>query len=241
MLKSSILKADHVITPSKSVRNEIIEEFAVSDERITAIYHGVSRGIQENADLSPSMVRLGVRRFSFFLFVGSIEPRKNLTNILDAYSKLSNEQKNKFPLLIVGNQGWNSGQIHNQIQALERLGEVRYLNHVPDEELRKLYANARALLYPSFYEGFGLPIIEAQSHGTPVISSNVSSMPEVLGDSGVTVDPYDVDSIRLALESLMGDEKFSALRSRSRENAAKFTWSKSLSETLDVYRTVNMS
>ena len=147
--------------------------------------------------------------------------------------------QDRFPLAIVGMKGWLTSQLDSLFASLAQSGRVRPIGYVDDAALALFYASARMLIYPSLYEGFGLPPLEAMASGTPVIASNVSSLPEVVGDAGIQVDPHDVDALREAIRRLAEDDsQWEALRSAGLARAAQFSWERCARETVAVYRKV---
>ena len=171
--------------------------------------------------------------------VGTLEPRKNLSGLLAAYSRLPEKTQGEHPLAVVGMKGWLSDALERQLEPLERRSRVRRLGYVAHEDLPFVYAGAHAFAFPSFYEGFGLPPLEAMACGVPVLISNRSSLPEVAGDAALQVDPEDVEAMTRGLERLLGDEGFRARAVRAGpERAAGFTWERCVDRTVDVYRRV---
>jgi alpha-1,3-rhamnosyl/mannosyltransferase len=241
-LRPEILKAaenaDHIIAVSEAVKQEIIEYFSISPEKVTAIPQAsfISDHPPEPAVLDKFLKSHNLVKKQFFLFVSSIEPRKNITRILDAYESLAPAMKKQYPLVFTGSTGWKSEAVFKRIYRLSNAGLVRYLGYSSDAELQYLYGSAGALVFPSIYEGFGLPIIEAQTMGLPVITSNLSCMPEVAGGAALLVDPYDVYAISGALEQVMLDEGLrQELRINGLVNARQYSWDKTAAKTLDVY------
>ena len=241
-LRPEIIKAaqnaDHIITDSEAVRQEVIEYFAKAPEDVTAI--PLASSLSDDAPDSKSVDRFlsihDLIKQQFLLFVSSIEPRKNIDRLLDAYEALSPEFKRQHPLVLTGSSGWKSKKILKRINMLSDTGLVRYLGYTSDVELKYLYCSAGALAFPSIYEGFGLPIIEAQAMGLPVVTSNLSCMPEVAGDAALFVDPYDVAAISSALEQVMLDESLrEKLKINGLKNARQYSWDKTVAKTLDVY------
>lgn len=230
--------ADHIITVSEAVRLEVIDYFGLPEDTVTAV-HLASSLRQEPpnpASLAQFLAKHGLTDQQFLLFVSSIEPRKNVMRILDAYESLPSEFRKQHPLVLTGSSGWRSEKILDRISSLEAQGVVRYLGYTNDAELNCLYYSAGALVFPSIYEGFGLPIIESQSVGVPVLTSNVSCMPEVAGGAALLVDPFDVDEIAAGLEEIMLDEGLRGeLRAKGFENAQKLSWDTTAAKTLDVY------
>ncbi|MBN9225396.1 MAG: hypothetical protein ABS63_01855 [Microbacterium sp. SCN 70-27] len=172
----------------------------------------------------------------YVLAVGTLEPRKNLERLLDAWLKLDPAVRARFDLALVGARGWEDDGIVGKAEA----AEVRLLGRVSDPELRALYAGASAFAYPSLYEGFGLPPLEAMAAGAPVLTSNLSSLPEVVGDAAVQVDPHDTDAIAHGLERLLTDDALATrLRDAGRARAAGFTWDRTAASTLEALRSAS--
>lgn len=242
LLKPEIIKsaeeADHIITDSEAVKREVVEYFARSPQDVTAIPLASSLGGErpDQAFLKTFLDRHGLSNEHFFLFVSTIEPRKNIDRILDAYESLPEKTQQQYPLVLTGSSGWKSEGVLKRIDTLGQNGLVHYLGYSSDAELRCLYATARALIFPSIYEGFGLPIIEAQAMGLPVVTSKVSCMPEVAGDAALFVDPFDAESIAAALERVTEDAKLrDKLKMAGLENSGQYSWDITADKTLQVY------
>jgi glycosyltransferase involved in cell wall biosynthesis len=237
----ALARCAHVITDAESVRREIIETYAVAPERITAVPLA-AREIFRPRDETACAGTIGRHDLAwrhYFLCVGTLEPRKNLQLAVQAYAGLPAAVQSRFPLVIVGMKGWLTSELDRLLAPLAGSGHVRLIGYVDDDALAALYAAARAMVYPSLYEGFGLPPLEAMASGTPVIASSVSSLPEVVGEAGVLVDPADVEALRTAMRELAEDDRrWEALRSAGLARAAKFSWSRCARETLAVYRQV---
>jgi len=237
----TLRRANHLITDSESVRHELIQRMAWPADRVTAVPLGVDAAFRPHTpdELQPLMQRLGLRSNEYSLCVGTIEPRKNLDRLLAAYEALPQQIRRSFPLVLAGASGWRSGETHARILRAESDGWLRYLSFVPQDDLPKLYAGARLFVYPSLYEGFGLPVLEAMASGTPVITSNVSSLPEVVGDAALLVDPKDIDQIALALQDLLqNEEKRNIAGKAGLARSKSFTWSKCVDQTVAVYLNV---
>ncbi len=174
----------------------------------------------------------------FILAVGTIEPRKNLVRLLEAYRSLL-DRGSTAGLVIAGRKGWRYEGFFERITALRLAERVTLLGPFPDAELPALYSAADVLAFPSLYEGFGLPVLEAMACGTPVVASNTSALPEAAGDAGILVAPHDVAALAGALERVLADPVLAAeLRGRGLAQAARFTWRRAAEATLDLYRTV---
>ena len=175
---------------------------------------------------------------SFILFVGNISPRKNILALLQAFNKLK-KRGIKHKLVIAGKKDQRYEQVLKTLNELNLGGEVIFTGYVPEEDLPKLYNAADLFVYPSLYEGFGLPILEAMACGTPVVASNVSSLPEVAGDAGLLVNPQDVDALTNAMYKVLTDDKLKeSLIDKGLERAKFFSWEKTARETLEVYKEV---
>ena len=171
----------------------------------------------------------------YVLSVATLEPRKNLERLISAWRELDDRLRNAHALVLVGARGWEE----STILLAARESNVHVLGHVTDDDLVALYAGARVFAYPSLYEGFGLPVLEAMSAGVPVITSNCSSLPEVAGDAALLVDPLDPSAIRDALARLLGDSVLATtLRSRGLAQAGRFSWAKTARETLELLRSI---
>jgi len=174
-----------------------------------------------------------------WLSVGTIEPRKNHLTLLEAHDLYWERSSQKRPLVLAGGPGWLSGGVHEKIAIREKEGRVRYAGYVSEDELNQLYAQAFAFIYPSHYEGFGLPVLEAMERGVPVISSSTTSLPEVGGDTVEYFDPRSPEQLAERMLALEGDEAHRmALVEKARHRAAEFSWGRVADETLDFYREV---
>jgi alpha-1,3-rhamnosyl/mannosyltransferase len=234
-------RADLVIAVSEFVRGEIIERFALAPDKVRAIGEGADAIFtpQDAAATRPTLDRLGLKHGSYFLSVGTLEPRKNLQRVLDAYAALPDSLRAACPLVLAGMAGWDTAQAHARIAQLVAAGEIRRLGYLPRADLAMVTAGARVLVYPSLYEGFGLPPLEAMSCGVPVITSNVSSLPEVVGDAGMLVTPTDTGQIREAMERMAVDGDFrEAMAARALVRSRDFSWSRCAQETVAAYRDV---
>ena len=216
----SILRADVVISVSENTARDIVQIFGIERSRIQVVPHGISpkfrpMGGDERAE---ARARLGLPE-RFILFVGTIEPRKNLETLLDAWAMM----RDRPDLVVVGSWGWSFEAIRAK---MARLGpRLHHLDSFDPEELPAIYNLARVLAHPAWYEGFGLPPLEAMACGTPCVVSDRSSLPEVAGDAALIVPAGDADAWRKALERVMGDAQFAAdLRQRGILRAAEFSW-----------------
>lgn len=237
-LPDTLRQADFLITDAESVRQEVIRHFDWPVDRIAAVPLGVSSLFHPRLaqDIDPVLQRYGLLTGGYSLCVGTVEPRKNLTRLLCAYELLPVALRQRWPLVLAGARGWQSGDIHDRIDKGVAVGWVKYLEYVPQEDLPFLYAGARLFAYPSLYEGFGLPPLEAMASGVPVVTSDVSSLPEVVGDAALMVNPLDVGALSAALSRGLEDEVWreSAVR-LGLGRAARLTWANCIDNTVMIY------
>ncbi len=185
-----------------------------------------------------ALQRLGIER-PYILAVGSLEPRKNLIGLLDAMQRLPTAIRDGISLVIAGPEGWKNRAIHERLAQASKELSIRQLGVVPRGDLALLYSYAEAFVYPSFAEGFGLPVLEAMACGAPVVTSNCSALPEVAGDAAMLVDPRDVDALAGAIAKVVGDSGLRlALRRQGLERSRDFSWQRTAEQTLAVYRRV---
>ncbi len=234
LLKTSIKDSDLIITISEHTKKDILSIFDVAPEKIFVTYqpvHQVKPTKPSEAEIYSSLKRYGLKKGKYILFVGTIEPKKNIGRLLDAYGRLSIGM----PLVIVGRKGWLwADELENK-----EMHNVKILENVSRRELPFFYAGAYCLVFPSIYEGFGLPPLEAMSFGCPVITSNVASLPEVCGNAALYTDPYDVSSLKDAIEGLIlnpvARERFARA---GMERAALFSMEKYKERLYDAYKKV---
>jgi glycosyltransferase involved in cell wall biosynthesis len=237
----ALARADHVLTDAAFVKEEIIETYGVSPERITSVPLGARsifrpRSLDECRDVLSSY---GLDYHGYILCVGTLEPRKNLELAIRAYVNLPADFRQRRPLVLVGMRGWLTSSLESLMHPLVATGEVRPLGFTSEGALASLYAGALVLVYPSLYEGFGLPPLEAMASGTPVIVSDRSTLPEVVGAAGVQIAADDEAGLRAALLRFDGDPAFWQQRAEaSLLQASQFSWERCARETLAIYRKV---
>jgi len=236
--------ASKIICCSKNTIRDLQKYFAIPDEKIRLIYQGVDKNVfyligKEEEKMAERMIRFKGIKDPFILYVGTIEPRKNLENILHAFDRLRTRKNFKGKLVVIGMKGWMSDGIEGLIKRLELKNNVIFLGYLSDAELRCFYNKAEVFVFPSFYEGFGFPIIEAFCCGTPVVTSNVSSCPEIAQDAALMADPYDPDDIAEAVAKVINDHELRrTLREKGFKRAGDFSFHKTAKETLKVYEEV---
>ena len=235
LTRLSARRARRLIAVSAHAAAESVRLLGVPSERIDVVYHGVDPAFHPLPDGEAAVFR---RRRGlperFVLFVGTLEPRKNLVRLVEAFARV---RDGRVGLALVGGKGWLYDELFARVEALGLIDEVIFPGYVMKDELPFWYNAATVLAYPSLYEGFGLPVLEAQACGTPVLTSNVSSLPEAAGDAALMVDPYEVEALAAGLERLLADEPLRReLRRHGAIHAGQFTWSRTAQETARVYK-----
>jgi glycosyltransferase involved in cell wall biosynthesis len=225
---------DHIITGSNYTKQEIVDILGVDERMVSVIYHGIDHKIFFKSDADDKDDSLPKK---YILSVGSIEPRKNLKNLILAYNGLDAELKSQYKLLLVGYKGWNNSEIKEMIEKSH--GDVSYLGYVDDKKLAQLYNNVSLFVYPSFYEGFGIPPLEAMACGTPVIVSERSSIPEVCGDAAVYINPDSSEQISQEMSKILRNTHLQEqMIQKGLERAALFSWEESARQHLEVFKKV---
>ncbi|MCR4286660.1 MAG: glycosyltransferase family 4 protein, partial [Deltaproteobacteria bacterium] len=235
--KDAIKYADAIIAISEHTKRDLIEYLGAPPELVTVTHLAAGDDYYEVTD--GEVLRSGRERYrlpeNYILFVGSLEPRKNIKTLLKAYAGMEEGFKKDFPLVIAGGKGWMNSDIPEMVKGLDVEDRVVFAGFIDGADIAAVYSQAVVFAYPSLYEGFGLPILEAMSCGAPVITSNTSSMPEVAGDAAVLVDPTDAGALASALEGVLGDPaKRGEMRKKGLEQASRFSWDRCAKETLDV-------
>jgi glycosyltransferase involved in cell wall biosynthesis len=232
--------AAHVIADSEVTKRDLIERCRATSDRVTVVYPGYDPSfapVRDHARLAAVRERYPVPG-TYVIYVGTLQPRKNLTRLLDAFAGLV-KQGRSVHLLIVGKKGWLYEPLFAQVHQLGLEERVHFAGYVPQEDLPALITAARAFVLPSLYEGFGLPILEAMACGTPVICSNVSSLPEVAGDAAILVDPLDSTQLVGALSRVLDDDRLChQLAQKGLRQVMRFSWVKCAQETLRILQAV---
>ena len=231
--------SDRIIAISCSTKQDLINHFKIPDNKIKVIHLAADEKFQPPEKKSILKFKTEYNlNYPFILYVGTLEPRKNIPTLIKAFYNL---KKYNLPhkLVIAGKKGWKYKSIFETIEKLDLQDDVIFTGYVPSEDLPALYSAADLFVYPSLYEGFGLPPLEAMSCGCPVITSNSSSLPEVIGDAGIMIDPYDIDLLASSMyEVLTNDELKADMIKKGLERAKMFSWEKCARETLEVYEEV---
>ena len=232
----NISRADAIITPSRFIAEEVKKFIPNFTGKVVSI------SLACDTSIFHPQAALGFEKFfssfpkKYLLFTGTIEPRKNLSTLFQAYSLLPDSFKREYPLVIVGADGWKNSFIKEQLRVFINKGEAIYLGYVPVKLLAALYAKAYCLVYPSFYEGFGLPPLEAMSCGCPVIVSRVASLPEVCGDAALYVDPTQAEDLASALLKILSSTELrDSLASKALSRASLFSWENTAKKHLSLF------
>jgi glycosyltransferase involved in cell wall biosynthesis len=239
-IRRTARSADHIVTCSDYSRKDIIRTYGIKSEKVTTVpLAAPDRFRPETDEVKLAEVR---RKYDlageFILGVGSVQPRKNLVRLIEAYSSVATT-RDVPPLLLVGKKAWLFEESLRAAAAHAIADKVRFTGFVPDEDLAALYTLSKFFVYPSFFEGFGIPPLEAMQCGSPVITGDRTSLPEVVGDAGLMVDPLDVGAIKNAMVRMLADGALrEVVRQKGFERAKLFSWKRSAQMTLDVFEKV---
>ena len=238
--RNSAARARKIFTISKFSKDDIIKTYSKDSQDVIVTYPGIKPDLRfKNKDMSMDDLnkKFGIKR-DYILFVGTLQPRKNIERLIEAFSKLNPEKlklKDSLQLVIVGKRGWLYEDILKAPEKYNVQDNVKFLDFVEDNDLPSLYKNALCFVLPSLYEGFGLPVLEAMKNGCPVVTSNVSSLPEVGGDAALYVNPEDCSDIAEKIEKIISNQNLrNDLIKKGYEQVKKFSWEKTASKTLDV-------
>ncbi len=235
----SLRAARRVIAISQATKDDLVRHYGADPTRIAVVHHGLSAGfrpVEDPALLAVARARHGLPA-PYLLYVGTLQPRKNLERLLEAFARAigTSDAARGLTLAIAGRRGWLSAPIEARAKALGVAERVRFLGYLPDADLPALLSGATAFVFPSLYEGFGMPVLEAMACGAPVLTSNSSALPEVAGEAALLVDPRDTDAITAAIARLAADAPLRAeLRARGLARAARFSWERCAQATLAV-------
>lgn len=241
-LKKLVAKATAIVAVSENTRQDIIEFLGVPAEKVHTIYSGLN----VKADMPrPEEERLFIKKHElkkrFILYLGTIEPRKNIAGLIYAYNCLrdNNIDLVDVQLILAGANGWRTKDIYRAWEDSPYRRDIKFLGYVSPQEKELLYRRAEVFIYPSYYEGFGLPPLEAMAHNLPVITSNVASLPEVVGGAALTINPYDINEIAKALELVIIDPELkTSLIKAGQEQIQKFSWEKTAKEYLALFKSL---
>ncbi len=234
--------AAHIIADSRATQRDLLQHCQAAPQRVSVVYPGCDSDVHRHSAAEAAAILERYRIPSpYVIFVGTLQPRKNIGGLLDAFAQVATGSSAAH-LAIVGKQGWLYERLYAQVRRLGLEGRVHFTGYVPQEDLDVLLQGAQVFVLPSLYEGFGLPVLEAMASGTPVICSNVSSLPEVAGDAAILVDPQDTAQLAQALERVLDDAGLrSDLAQRGLRQAKRFAWEECARQTLEILEAVGAS
>lgn len=239
-LKLAMFNSKFIAAISDSTRNDLLKYFEVKSDKIFILPGAADARFKlinkENSQVFKILEKYNIRG-KYLLSVGTLEPRKNILRTIEGYRRLlKNNIFSEYKLVIVGKKGWFYEDIFNQVKKINLENKIIFTGYAADEDMPYLYNGAACFIYPSLYEGFGLPVIEAMSCGCPVITSNTSSLPEVGGNAALYIDPYDIDEISAAIKRILSDEKLrDEMKSRGLKQSDNFSWEKSTQKLLNTF------
>ena len=237
MVKQAISVSKHIMVDSNFIKKELLDNYSIAEDKVSTVYLGVEHKFKayEKEQVTSTLTNLNIEANAFILSVATLEPRKNLTKLVEAYRNLPVELKNKYPLVLVGNSGWKNSSLVDSIQDLVDSKHIIVTGYLSDTQLNHVYSSATLFVYPSIYEGFGLPVIEAMASGTAVITSNCGATAEVAGESALLVSPTSAKAITDGMSSILEDDELrGALEKMAVQRASLFTWKKCTDDILSI-------
>lgn len=239
LLKRSATWANHVITVSHAMVEDIVDYWNIKPENISAVHNGLDDIWYEK--FSQEKINQVLKKYAinkpFILNVGTLQPRKNIQRLIKAYQALPNALQTEFQLIVVGKKGWNCDDIIQQLQQLQAKGQGKWIEYAEFEELRALYQAATIFAFPSLTEGFGFPVIESFASQTPVLAANTTSIPEIAENAALLIDPTDIEAIAHGLETLLNNENLQQhYISLGLDRAKHFSWQQSANETYQILK-----
>lgn len=235
----ALQRAARILVDSQFVADEAVRVYGIPAERVAVAPLAAAAHFHPRSavQLEPLLQPFGLNAQGYLLCVGTLEPRKNLQLAIDGYLALPAALRERFPLVIAGMPGWGAAQLQASLRRALSSGQVRLLGYQPDQQLAGLLAGARLLLFPSLYEGFGLPVLEAMASGTPVVLSRRAALPEVAGDAGLYIEPEDANGCAMALRQMLEDEvAWQTRRAAGLARASAFSWARCAGITARTYR-----
>ena len=234
-------KADQIIAVSESSKSDIISRWGISEKKVKVIYNGIPTDFEQLDHNNPKLIEIKEKYhlpFKFIFYLGTIEPRKNIPFIVKAYNhlrELNNPQLNKYKLVIAGAKGWKTKNILSVMRNAKFTDDIIFTSCITNEDKAAVYTLASLFVYPSFFEGFGIPVLEAMRCGVPTITSNTSSLPEVVGNGAIMIDPDKPDELYSAMKELLLNRDFYAnMQQQALRQAVRFNWKASARELLKI-------
>jgi glycosyltransferase involved in cell wall biosynthesis len=242
LIPLSIKKSSRIITVSEATKKDMLKRFNyLKPGKMKVIHHGVDR-FKENKTGDRSLEKYNLKAGEFFLFIGTLEPRKNIIGTIKAFhhaGQSSKELGEKYKLVIVGKKGWFYDEIFQAVKDLHLEEKVVFTGYVSEAEKQALLMQAFLFVYPSFYEGFGIPVLEAMAAGVPVITGNVSALPEVAGDAALLINPLHWQEIAVAMLKIVSDKRlYKTLSQKGPERAESFSWTETAGKTLELFKEI---
>jgi glycosyltransferase involved in cell wall biosynthesis len=235
-------RADKIIAVSQSTKNDIVSRWRISEEKVEVIYNGILADFEELNHNDPKIIKVKEKYhlpFNFIFYLGTVEPRKNIPAIVKAYDhlrELNNPQLDKYKLVIAGAKGWKIKNILSVMRNAKFTDDIIFISNITNEDKAAVYTMASLFVYPSFFEGFGIPVLEAMRCGVPTITSNSSSLPEVVGDGAIMIDPDKPDELYSAMKELLLNRDFYAdMQQQALRQAVRFNWKASARELLKIF------
>lgn len=240
-IKGAIKRSSRIVVCSESTKNDLVDIYGVNRDRVDVVYPAVDHSTYKPQ--SEGVVSRVINRYKivkkYILYLGTIEPRKNITALMRAYAELPGEIKSEYSLVLAGGKGWMDEEIEAVFDALSRENSIIRTGYVEDKDKPGLYSGASLFVFPSLYEGFGMPVLEAMACGVPIITSDISSLPEVVGKDGVMVDPVDESGMRDQMAKILKNPKLAeSLRQYGLKQAARFSWDSSGKKLAEIIRSV---
>ncbi|MDB5227156.1 MAG: hypothetical protein JWN78_1349 [Bacteroidota bacterium] len=231
-------KAEKILAVSNFTKQDIIERYKIDEEKIDVVYNAVDLDEMSMVNSQWSMAeKLWSLKKPYFLFIGAVHPRKNVLGLLKAFENFKTDYSHSHQLVIIGRKAWMNNELENFYSSMKFKNDIVWIEKIERSMLLEILKNSFALVYPSFFEGFGIPVIEAMSLGVPVISSNTSSMPEISAGAAITVDPHNITSISQAMNELIANENLrNDLIEKGLRRAKDFTWDISAKKVADLIR-----
>jgi glycosyltransferase involved in cell wall biosynthesis len=241
-VKKALRAADRIVAVSENTKNDIIELSGVAAEKISVIYSGNNLTKREVSEIEKQeFLQLKNISGKFILYLGTIEPRKNIIGLIQTFNQLKNKEKFKdLKLVLAGARGWKNRLLNREVNRSIFKNDIIFLGYISQKEKEILYSSGEAFIYPSYYEGFGFPPLEAMTYGLPVVCSNVSSLPEVVGEAALMINPFKPAEMAEALELILTDEKLRTdLINKGYERAKFFSWEETARQYLKLFKELN--